>query len=184
MAMQVADWRGFYHDDVFVAQDEAEIGRLLEIMKERNVKSVLELGYYFGGTSKMFDDNMSDGIIVSVDINPQGPRMHWKNKEYLITGDTTDPQTVYKINDVCKQETINGFDMLFVDANHEGEYPYHDFMQYKLYVRDGGFVAVHDIQNPNVKEKYARMIKDYPNHEEIVLTNRSPEWFGIGIIYL
>lgn len=173
---------GFNYKGIYVLQHKEEMDKLLYIMKTAGIKNVLELGYYEGGTALMFDSIIEDGIIVSVDIKERRKNT-LKNKSYLVLGDTADPNTVYKINEICRTEGITGFDMLFIDACHEGKYPEHDFNQYRLYLKDNAIAVFHDINDETVAGAYASACKKYPAHEEIRIS-KDGDWFGIGIIYI
>jgi hypothetical protein len=58
------------------------------------------------------------------------------------TGDSRELDTLAKIGKILGNKRL---DLLFIDGNHSLNSVKHDFETYSMFVRDGGWVAFHDI---------------------------------------
>jgi len=178
-------------------QNEAEIARFVEIIRESGATSFLEIGSKFGGSLWRVANAMPVGSrIVAVDM-PNGTRVWPESKRSLesviselrkrgydariIWGDSTDPAVVRQVKD-CGE-----FDAVFLDGNHTMPFVRKDWANYCQTARIVGF---HDIAwrrdkgAPiyswiDVPEFWAE-IKSGFRHEEISLEATDN---GIGVIW-
>jgi len=149
----------FNHLGISIApyQFREEILRFLEVAKEIEPKTVVEIGTARGGTlyllTKIADKNAK---LVSIDL-PGGlfgggyerwriPMIqsfaHDSQEIVLLREDSHKEETVRKLKDILGGGMI---DLLFIDGDHRYEGVRKDFEMYSPLVRKGGIVAFHDI---------------------------------------
>jgi cephalosporin hydroxylase len=152
-AFGFADW------DVVIApmQVRSEIEALLELLAEDPPRAVLEIGTARGGTLFLLCHVASDDcILISVDL-PGGefgggypPAMaplltSFAQKEQvveLIRGDSHSDKTLSEIQRLLAGRQL---DFLLIDGDHTYEGVRQDFTLYSPLVRQGGWIAFHDI---------------------------------------
>jgi predicted O-methyltransferase YrrM len=160
-------------------QDIKEFEVLLDIVKEKNVKRILEIGSFKMGTLLGFDSVIKDGLLVSVDNNELSWRkrvLRWNNKLELITGDSADPKVIEKIR------AYGPFDLAFIDGCHDGIYPRKDWETCKSISK---IVAFHDIEVPSIKPLWEEIKFKHENTVSISLHRFEPvNHTGIGVVFL
>lgn len=172
-------------------QVDAEIDALIEIMRERDARSFLEIGSKFGASLWRIAKGMPKGSrIVSVDLNVNGQSLvrcieQLRRDGYdahLIAGNSVDPVVVRKAR-------LNGpYDALFIDGNHKLMYVRSDWENYGPMAK---LVAFHDIgwrrsspASPNriLVPEFWNAIKQEQRHREILL-DPGQNAYGIGVIF-
>jgi predicted O-methyltransferase YrrM len=148
-----------------MAQVEAEIDGLADILRAEGVRSYLEIGSKFGGSLARIAERLPTGSrIVSVDM-PLGTRAWPQSSAELkaviarlrlaghdanvIWGDSTAERVIEQVR------TLGPFDACFIDANHTLPFVEKDWANYGPMAR---IVAFHDIA-----------------------WHRAPEWVGTRI---
>ncbi|MDR3548752.1 MAG: class I SAM-dependent methyltransferase [Candidatus Pacebacteria bacterium] len=193
-------------DEVFLiktikpTQVRSEIIRLLDVVKERNVRKILEVGTANGGTIFFFSQVAADdAIVASVDV----PNRFfgygypaWRARIYgsfpkksqtfeLVRGDSHSQET---FQNAAKTMRGNDVDFLFIDGDHSYEGVKRDFEMYGQLVRPGGVIAFHDIVDGNEEfvggvPRFWKEIRDKYPHDEFV-----EDWkqggLGIGVLYV
>ena len=189
------------------SQKEKEITRFLELLKESNHQSYLEIGARHGDT---FYDVVTktlpkDGLAVAVDL-PGGTwgvksseqalkncvetlkSEGWTNV-HAIFGDSQSRETVDKILEISSR-----YDSILIDGDHRYKGVKDDWITYKPLAKN--IVAFHDIAGEGVRQKSNprlvvevprlwREIKDRFKHEEIIDSVNEPQRpMGIGVLYL
>jgi len=112
----------------------------------------------------------------------------------LVEGGSRAPRT---ISAVSKALDGNKFDFLFIDGDHTYEGVKADFMLYRQFVREGGFIAFHDIV-PDLTTRMnstTRLSKCYSGGVPIFwaeirsryafqefVADREQDGFGIGVM--
>jgi hypothetical protein len=125
--------------------------------------SFIEIGTYKGGT---FSDlaNRCQGKKISIDLcsGPFGGIGKIKaaernsrlksiyNNTYFIEGDSKKIETVMRLNNILKGEKV---DFLFIDADHTYKGVLCDYMIYRQFVKQNGFIAFHDIVDSEFHRK-------------------------------
>jgi len=155
-------------------QVREEFLELLQIMKSKNIKNVLEIGTYKGGTSFGF---LSIGCkVFSIDIvkQPEIAELEEQFKEdfrFALRADKTflTPE----------------FDMLFVDGNHRYEECRKDYEEFSPYIKKGGYIVFHDVIKSELHAqqecevwKVWEEVKSKDNFQIIY----NGTWGGIGIM--
>lgn len=87
---------------------------------------------------------------------------------------------------VIQYDKVNPIDFLFIDGDHSYEGVKQDFEMYAPFVRPGGIIAFHDINDTERHRernvyvgKFWNEIKDKYEHYEF---NANEDWAGIGVI--
>jgi Methyltransferase domain len=133
-------------------QDPAELQQFINILKQENVRSYLEIGSKHGGSLWRIALSLPKGSrIVTVDL-PHGDGS-FKDSEpnlkqccvalmrkgydvHTVLGNSIEPQTVEKVR------ALGPFDACFIDANHTEPFVRKDWANYGPMAR---IVAFHDI---------------------------------------
>lgn len=135
-------------------QKRTELAQLLKFLSKQHIFNVLEIGVYKGGTIKAWTQILPyEARIVGVDL-PSGPYGGGFNDqeakwiEGLAQGEQTIKLFALDSHDEKTLETISEFgpfDFLFIDGDHTYEGVRKDFEMYSHLVRDGGYIAFHDV---------------------------------------
>jgi predicted O-methyltransferase YrrM len=138
-------------------QHRDELGRLLEILRQRNVRTVVEIGTGNGGTLFLLAQAASeDALVVSVDLPAGefgGGYPIWRAALYhgfatrrqrivLLRRDSHEPETVHELLKVLHERQI---DFLFIDGDHSYQGVARDFEMYAPLVSPTGLIGFHDI---------------------------------------
>jgi len=135
-----------------VLQNTGELSAFIQLLKNENVKSYLEIGCKFGGSLWLVGNSLPVGSkIVAVDL-PHGDKsfkesesplrecvMALRQRGYqtsLILGDSTDQDVVDQVYE------LGPYDAIFIDANHTLPYVKKDWSNYS---KIGKLIAFHDI---------------------------------------
>lgn len=181
-------------------QDRRELQRFVELLKQENVKSYLEIGSKFGGSLWHIASSLPTGSkIVVVDL-PHGDgsfkesqphlqqcvdelRKRYDHQVALILGDSTDRDIVDEVDKLAP------FDACFIDGNHTEPYIRKDWENYGPMCR---IVAFHDIgflkergetsKKPIEVPKVWNEIKKDFRHTEIMLDLNKKN--GIGVLWM
>lgn len=171
-----------------IAQIPGEMREFMEWLKGRDIRSVLDIGMYEGGTCACWKALFPDAYVLGTDIgdgtqNVQlGKLKEMYGFETLLGCDSHDPETLRKLEG-------RKFDFLFIDGDHSYEGVKKDFEMYGPLVEKGGIVAFHDIKdtqhhrdiNVFVPPFWKEIKEKYP-HREFV--DDSVGWGGIGVLFL
>ena len=172
------------------------------------LQSFIEIGTYKGGTFSSLAD-ITSGKKISIDLCSGGfggigaqasrernDRLSNEYKDsYFIEGDSKQIDTVLKLNDILKGEKV---DLLFIDGDHTYKGVLADYMIYRQFVKQGGFIAFHDIVDSDFHRMAGCFVSTFWNHLNETKTEYiSPDnsdcsfdaqnmgsniWGGIGII--
>jgi len=185
---------------VSLQQVPQEIKTLLSIVRQRNVRFMMEIGTRWGGTLFLFSWTIpSNANILSLDLpsaeslkrgydkfktsyftnfTPRGQRLT------LLRGDSHNPISLSRTKSALDGREL---DFLFIDGDHTYEGVKKDFEMYSPLVHKGGLVAFHDICGHDVGvsevDRYWNEIKGSYRHSEMI-ENPKQGWAGIGVIYL
>jgi cephalosporin hydroxylase len=176
--------------DTQCTQNYYEVARLCERIRALKPKTILEIGVDRGGSMNLWLAFSPEARYIGVDSAMQYvmERNRGERREF-IEADSRKKETLDKVKSLMNG---NGVDFLFIDGGHEEEIVRSDFAMYSPLVREGGMIALHDINVTvsgndtfgkhcfgvhklwtELKEKYAT--------EEFINTNAEMQ-FGIGLI--
>jgi len=176
-----------------------EILKLLQILKQRSPKIIIEIGTARGGTLFLFTKVASiDALLISIDL-PGGPSGQGYPKVkiplyksfalptqnlILIRANSHDFAILNKVKAILKGRKV---DFLFLDGDHTYQGVKRDFEMYSPLVQKDGIIGFHDIHLPispnstlGVFKLWNKIKKDY-NYEEIV-QDWNEKHIGIGIL--
>lgn len=175
-----------------IYQWESEFSALLEIYRERQPKSVLEIGTYHGGTLYHWLQNASPGAVVTsldsyaVGVDNRHLYPEWAkegNQLHVLQGDSHKPETVAAVAEYAP------FDWIFIDAGHFLSEVRGDWELYRPLAALGGMVVFHDIlppskEHPEIEVSYLwEEIKAAYKTGEII-GDPHATWGGLGLVYL
>lgn len=168
-------------------QNRTEFNMLYEMVKARQVKRVLEIGAFYGGTLWQWTQLPYIEVLVSVDLPVAEKTEHWKGVwearaqwQSWMSGiefhDLIGPSNDWFIHDAA--EKAGPYDFMFIDGDHSYEGVKHDFASYLPMLQKGGAIAFHDtIRHEPGVIRFAEELKDlYPWSQYF-----SPDW-GAGIL--
>jgi cephalosporin hydroxylase len=141
-------------------QVREEITDMVEFLKQRPLRNVMEIGSESGGTFYLWSKLAKlGGLKISLD-KPDGTSGSWLYKEpdalakrtalfqsfaprvRVVTGDSHSEEIKAQVAGILKDEKL---DFLFIDGDHSYEGVKADWDMYREFVRPGGIVAFHDI---------------------------------------
>ncbi len=181
-------------------QVKSEMIKLLGILRDRNINSVLEVGTATGGSIVLFSEVANDmAKLVTLDMKSKlfgYGYPAWRISIYkrfpkaaqtiaLIRGDSHTTETLRDAESALAGEKV---DFLFIDGDHSYEGVKKDFEMYSPLVKNGGMMAFHDIvDGPEAfvggVPRFWKEIKGGYRHDEIV-----EDWnqggLGIGVLYV
>tara|TARA_R110000822_G_scaffold162284_3_gene302681 strand:+ start:757 stop:1362 length:606 start_codon:yes stop_codon:yes gene_type:complete len=162
-----------------------------------NVKNILEIGAFDGGSSyglKHFAENM-----VTIDFIPQCrfDLVPFQSINYnYIGGNSHDPYIRQQVSDLLGGTV----DVLMIDGDHTYAGSLQDYHEYKHLVRKGGIIIFHDIldteshreQGCFVHDTWAE-VKEFHEHKECIDLGQefrhntwysNTVWGGVGILFM
>lgn len=179
-------------------QKKSEVIQLLDILKVRMPKRMLEIGTASGGTLFVFSQVLGgEAHIISLDLPFKELRVGyppWRRelyKSFAKDGQRIDllqanSHTKEALESVKKALAGEKLDFLFIDGDHSYEGAKADYKMYAPLVRRGGMVAFHDVvkwpgrkQNP-VRRAWIGARANCKGWKEI----SHKKGLGIGIIYV
>lgn len=188
--------------DVFKSnQKRNEILPLLELLKQLNPKTIIEIGTHRGGTLFLFSQIADpSAVVISVDYQYPSeeyrktlPKLARKNQRiYCVQGDSHDSATLDRVKEILGSRSV---DFLFIDGDHTYEGVKQDFYGYSDLVKEKGIIAFHDI-NPDNFIRYGRKTNSYvggvpnfwkevtescENYQEFI-EDINQDGYGIGVI--
>lgn len=177
-------------------QDRAEFLELADLIAAYELKSVLEIGTFRGGTLFVFARlSRSDATLISLDLpNSRFGAFSRKIQEPLFRTFTRGDQRLVLLRENSQTEETRSkvaialkdpLDFLFIDGDHSYEGVKSDFQMYSPFVRKGGMVALHDIVSlrPDYGVRcFWNEIKGSCKHREII--NCHAPSMGIGVLWM
>jgi cephalosporin hydroxylase len=185
-------------------QVREEITDMVEFLKQRPLRNVMEIGSESGGTFYLWSKLAKlGGLKISLD-KPDGTSGSWLYKEpdalakrtalfqsfaprvRVVTGDSHSEEIKAQVAGILKDEKL---DFLFIDGDHSYEGVKADWDMYREFVRKGGIVAFHDINQGEwmnvrgcqVGRLWAELHAEKWTTQEF---NKKLHWAGIGVVQL
>jgi predicted O-methyltransferase YrrM len=187
--------------DFGAVQVPEEISGLVELLKTRPLKNIMEIGSEAGGTFYLWCRLTAlGGLKISLDLPSgasgsgrfTGKEAHakrsalfksWSANVHVVTGDSHEQRARCEVADILAGEKL---DFLFIDGDHSREGVMLDYHDYRGFVRPGGLVAFHDIVDSEFHRKRGCFVADFwkelqGDKQEF---NAHREWGGIGVVSL
>lgn len=169
-------------------QVESEIVRLLEVVRERDCQTLLEIGTASGGTMYLLTRAASrHATLVSLDIHRDPD--HWdcvrsfaqlQQRMVGVTGNSNSPE-VHK--QVVAELAGRPLDFLLIDGDHSAYGVRRDYELYAPLVAPSGVIAFHDIALSGGVKEFWPEVKARHRHEELIGDPSQTEC-GIGLLYV
>lgn len=127
-----------------IQQVKNELIEFLELIVQKNVKSILQIGLgHFGSTHFCLSLLVDKIVTIDIDIKnitnyTDREILHNANKEIFILGDSTDKNVISQVSN------HGPFDCIFIDGNHSYEYVKNDMDNYLPFLKTNGICAFHD----------------------------------------
>ena len=135
-------------------QVREELVEFLELLEENNVKNMLQIGLgHWASTHFILSLLLNTMTTIEYDkgfIDRYIPEMD-EDFETIIQGDSTVAHN--NVND-------NHYDAVFIDGNHSYEYVKKDLENYWPKVKDGGIIAMHDVNFEGERYGSPRVIRE------------------------
>jgi cephalosporin hydroxylase len=192
-----ADYYALAGDAFGLVQKPSEMLGLIEYLKQAKPKTICEIGTFRGGTTFLLSQALeSVDTTIGVDIAIRnGSLMRYLKRPnqrlHLVRGSSYDATTVARVEAVLRGRLL---DLLFIDGDHAYSGVSADFFAYRPLVRDGGFIAFHDIVSDYATRfgrqtssltggvpVFWRQIKDVLSSREFI-DDREQDGFGIGLL--
>lgn len=183
-------------------QVREEIVALVDLLRTRPVKNVMEIGSESGGTFYLWCRLATlGGLKISVDLpwgdsgsgqyrNPEKLAARtalfqsWAPRVKVVTGDSHERKTQLDVADLLDGDLL---DFLFIDGDHSYDGVKADWETYREFVRPGGLVAFHDINQGEymdirgcqVGRLWAELLASGLACQEF---NQKLHWAGIGVV--
>jgi predicted O-methyltransferase YrrM len=184
------DWMEIAHQavqDHRAIQHSAELSVLLTAADHAQVKTVLEIGCFAGGTAWAFAQLPSVQRIITVDHDPQAEAYPviaaLAGKATLIKGESSD----HTVRDRVRHYLDGNLpDLLFIDGAHDLTSVTDDWQIYGPMTGPGSMVAFHNVEphqgRPDVEVHllWSAVRSAYPS---VKITAAPGEWAGLGIIW-
>jgi predicted O-methyltransferase YrrM len=190
-------WRSHFFRPL---QKQAEIMRLVEIVRALRPETLCEIGAAGGGTTFLLAQAAaSNATIITLDLaftesrRAAVSRFGLKGqKVFCLQNDSHNPETVRLIADCLDGRSL---DVLYLDGDHSYEGIKADFQLYSPFVRTGGLVVFHDIV-PDYKTRYGietnsyvggvpqfwQEIKAAHSQTEEIVEDYEQDGYGIGVL--
>jgi cephalosporin hydroxylase len=180
------------------SQKIVELNMLQEFLADKEIKTVLEIGTFYGGTALLWAKIVErlDGRVYCIDTDFHPGKQVYSNTpwdKYIIeiSGNSHNPGLPKTVRNLSGGD----FDMLFIDGDHSYEGVKNDFIFYSPLVKKNGYIIFHDIldteyhrnlpppDGPCLVALFWNKIKgNYPNWEFIDPNDQS--MMGIGVLQL
>lgn len=166
-------------------QKPAELATLLELLAAADVKVMVEVGSYAGGTLYAWQHICPD--VITVDLPGTGTYAATGMEKQLhsstaVFGDSHDPLTLETLKSVLPGPV----DFLFIDGDHSYEGVKLDYQMYGPLVRPGGLIAFHDIvDHPDQPDiQVSRLWAELKTDDSEEIIDAGAPWGGIGVLHV
>jgi cephalosporin hydroxylase len=144
-------------------QNSWELYWLVNKVEKINPKIILEIGVNTGSTlgfwNYILSENKNTGILIGIDIRNN---MKWNTKNSMndikfLIADSSKSKTIDIVENILQNKKV---DFLYIDGNHSEKFVTSDYQNYSKFVRKGGIIAFHDINNktyPGVKQSWDKV---------------------------
>lgn len=179
--------------DIEPAQNPSELIRLARKVREKQPKTVVEIGTYRGGSLYVWTQALKSAEkFISINL-PGDQRGGYTERRARFYENFTEEELCCILQNSHKEETkeilekkLEGdkIDFLLIDGDHAYNGVKQDFEMYKNLVSDGGLIALHDIlpqpDNPKVEvNRFWSEIKNEYKTEEIIADENQKRGFGL-----
>lgn len=173
-------------------QCEGELLEFAKVVRDLDPDTVVEIGTAKGGSLFVFAQMAPTAHLISVDLPPDEatkpqtpPSFQSKFGDEIsydaVRADSHDRETRSRVEELSGGE----IDLLFIDGNHGETSVRQDLRQYAPLVRDGGLIALHDIEyeqgGVGAVWDEIRLSDRYSTFEIVLPEERIPHTARVGI---
>lgn len=185
----------FSYENYEMIQTPSEIYNFAKFYKELNCRNILEIGSFYGGTFFVMCKLSSfNGKKISIDYPVYGGqedalkqrRTHEKMKGFskdthVLVADSHQQSTLELLKTILNGEEL---DFIFIDGDHSYEGVKKDFEMYSPFLKDGGYVAFHDINETDEHKRRNNYVFKFWNElkQKKLEFNTKSMYMGIGVI--
>lgn len=197
---QLGEMRGARMPDIVIVpevtwQHDSELLAMCEFMLQRgSINTVVEIGTYRGGTAFVWSQIAKRVICVDKDFVQDGIQPYYRGRGlpiFEVQGDSLFPQTMGRVKEILNGDKI---DLLYIDGDHYYGPTSKDLQYYSSLVKQGGWVAFHDIVNTATQTPWLwkELVDKYPTYEFVCQRQPVDKKFthlnldmmlGLGLIY-
>lgn len=175
-------------------QDFEELRALVEELEKKDPDYIMEIGTMLGGTFYIWNRVFEPKHVISINL-PGGPFTNSgysikksslfdlfsdAEKDYIL-GDSHSSRTLEQVSRSVPEE---GLDLLFIDGDHTYNGIKQDFEMYKQFVKQGGAIVFHDLNNEHEDVGVDRLWDEIVEKYESIEIDQSRTEYGIGVIYV
>lgn len=166
-------------------QKRQELAAFLRLLADADVKVMVEIGSYAGGTLWAWQ-HIAEHII-TVDLPGTGTYAATGAEKLLhastaVFGDSHDPATLETLKGVLAGRPV---DAMFIDGDHTYQGVKQDYEMYAPLVRAGGLIGFHDIidhpEHPDIQ--VSRLWREIRTPDAIEFVHADAQWGGIGVLH-
>lgn len=183
-------------------QEPSELAALLILLRDRDVKNLLEIGSEAGGTFYAWCQvTNKEGKKISLDL-PTGASGSWNYAEpaaclererllrsfasdvRCVTGDSHSLKSFEDVHNILNGELL---DFLFIDGDHSEQGVRQDWFMYSKLVKPGGLIAFHDIKASAYHEHLGCFVHHFwqkLDARKVEIKSGQSEWGGIGVVFV
>lgn len=176
---------------VGMLQHDEEIISLSTFVAALQPKRIMEIGSWKGGVFKILS-SIAKELAISVDLDAYGDLpgtmqerndmfRSWGSHIHPLVGDSHSMATYQSVQKLLGTQKI---DFLLIDGDHSYEGAKQDYFMYSPFVRSGGWIAFHDINDSQFHRErncYVFNLWNELQGNKIVYT-LNKQWGGIGLI--
>lgn len=147
---------------------------LMEHAKE--CKYALEIGSSIGISARHIAEGLpEDGLLICVDncVSVDSKTFH-NIEKYKKNIRCIEKHSGYAFDEVTKLLDGNKLDMLFIDATHQFNFAYAEYLRYRELVKDGGYIFWDDLKLHPQMEYIWKNIVEYKHRDDRL------HWTGFG----
>jgi FkbM family methyltransferase len=193
---EIYDVVDFAYKNYELTQVYSEIISFSKFYKELNCKNILEIGSLYGGTFYVLSKlSRPDGLKISLDYpmydnqpeliklkNTYEKMKTFSDNVKIVTADSHLETTKQKISEILNGEEL---DFIFIDGDHSYDGVKKDFEMYSSFLKDGGYIAFHDINDTelhrNLNCHVAKFWNELTQYKKIEFNTKSM-YMGIGVV--
>ena len=189
-----------YYQTLELKQNMVELMGLINVLRERPLRQVCEIGTFKGGTLFMWCQLAApDAHIFSIDLpgGQFGGGYHERSLPFFQSF-CQPGQTLHCLrgsshaavirNDFTQKLGDHQLDFLFIDGDHSYAGVKQDFEFYSQRVKPGGMIGFHDIvhreKQPDIEvHRFWKEVKTNYRHQEFVESTEDRRKIGIGLLF-
>lgn len=175
--------------NIGISQDREEFVAFVKFLEGIEIKNILEIGTYKGGSLSVFSQ-IASGKKISIDLTanmdydvPARNAMLRKldSNIHLINADSHLESTRNIVRTILNGELL---DVLFIDGDHSYSGVRQDLFMYSRYVKPDGYIVFHDIKDSEFHRNqgcYVNRLWKELQGDKREIVNANIDWGGIGI---